>query len=46
MEALQVDEAVDDVIIEILGFKGIEIRNNDEHLGMLRKTGEKNNILA
>jgi len=25
MEALQVDEAVDDVI-EILGFKGIEIR--------------------
>jgi len=45
MEALQVDEAVDDVI-EILGFKGIEIRNNDEHLGMFRKTGEKNNILA
>jgi len=40
MEALQVDEAVDDVI-EILGFKGIEIRNNDEHLGMFRKTGEK-----
>jgi len=45
MEALQVDEVVDDVI-EILGFKGIEIRNNDEHLGMFRKTGEKNNILA
>lgn len=39
MEALQVIEAVDDVIE--IHVKGIEIRNNDEHLSMFRKTGEK-----
>jgi len=39
MEALQVIEAVDDVIE--IHVKGFEIRNNDEHLGVFRKTGEK-----